>query len=71
LKHEPNLHSQRHDFPTYLCLADELGVAELVVWDKDMLTKEYLGKVALPLDDWFKGKEGSVLGFDNPSYRVS
>ena len=42
-----------------------------MVWDKDMLTKEYLSKVALPLDDWFKGKEGSALGFNNPSYRVS
>jgi phosphatidylserine decarboxylase len=42
-----------------------------VVWDKDMLTKEYLGEVALPLDDWFRVEEGSVLGLDNPSNRVS
>ena len=28
-------------------------VVELVVLDKDMLTKEYLGEVALLLDDWF------------------
>jgi hypothetical protein len=26
---------------------------ELVVLDKDMLMKEYLGEVALLLDDWF------------------
>ena len=37
-------------------LADKLGVVELVVWDKDMLSKEYLREVALPLDDWFVDK---------------
>jgi phosphatidylserine decarboxylase len=45
-------------------------VVELVVWDKDMLTKEYLGEVALPLDDWFRGEEGSALGFDDPANQV-
>jgi phosphatidylserine decarboxylase len=39
------------DFPIYLSLAYKLGVVELVVCDKDMLTKEYLSEVALPLDD--------------------
>jgi phosphatidylserine decarboxylase len=58
------------DFPMYLTLADELGVVELVVWDKDIQTKEYLGEVALPLDDWFEGEEGSALGFDDPSNQV-
>jgi phosphatidylserine decarboxylase len=29
---------------SYLSLADKLGVVELVVWDKDMLSKEYLGE---------------------------
>jgi phosphatidylserine decarboxylase len=56
------------DFPIYLSLADKLGVVELVVWDKDMLTKEYLGEVALPLDDWFK-QEG-VYAFDDPNNQV-
>lgn len=62
------------DFPIYLSLADKLGVVELVVWDKDMLTKEYLGEVALPLDDWFidkqTGKERS-FGFGQPGNEVS
>jgi phosphatidylserine decarboxylase len=58
------------DFPIYLSLADKLGVVELVVWDKDMLTKEYLGEVALLLDDWFRGEEGSALGFDDPANQV-
>jgi len=56
------------DFPIYLSLADKLGVVELVVWDKDMLKKEYLGEVALPLDDWFR-QEG-VYGFDDPNNQV-
>jgi phosphatidylserine decarboxylase len=45
-------------------------VVELVVWGNDMLTKEYLGEVALLLDDWFRGEEGSALGFDNLGHRV-
>ena len=61
------------DFPIYLSLADKLGVVELVVWDKDMLSKEYLGEVALPLDDWFvdrqTGKQRS-FGFDQPGNTV-
>jgi phosphatidylserine decarboxylase len=62
------------DFPLYLSLADQLGVVEFVVWDKDMLSKEYLGEVALPLDDWFvdkqTGRERS-FGFDHPGNEVS
>jgi phosphatidylserine decarboxylase len=42
------------DFLVYPSPADKLGVVELVVWDKDMLTKEYLGEVALLLDDRFR-----------------
>ncbi|EPQ52482.1 hypothetical protein GLOTRDRAFT_140216 [Gloeophyllum trabeum ATCC 11539] len=53
------------DFPIYLSLAEKLGVVELVVWDKDMLKKDYLGEVSLPLEDWFKG--GRALGFDDPN----
>lgn len=45
------------DFPLYLSLADRLGVVELIVWDKDVLTKEYLGEAALPLEDWFVDRE--------------
>ncbi|KAA1476264.1 hypothetical protein DENSPDRAFT_884196 [Dentipellis sp. KUC8613] len=51
------------DFPIYLSLADKLGVVELVVWDKDMLKKDYLGEAALPLEDWFKD---SKYAFDDP-----
>ncbi|ETW83451.1 hypothetical protein HETIRDRAFT_474586 [Heterobasidion irregulare TC 32-1] len=51
------------NFPIYLSLADKLGVVELVVWDKDMLKKEYLGEVGLPLEDWFKN---GIYAFDDP-----
>lgn len=55
------------EFPLYLSLADKLVGVELVVWDKDMLSKEYLGEVALSLESWFRGEgEENVLGFDEP-----
>ena len=55
------------NFPIYLSLADKLGVVELVVWDKDMLKKEYLGEVGLPLEDWFKN---GIYAFDDPDNEV-
>ena len=56
------------DFPIYLSLADKLGVVELVVWDKDMLKKDYMGEVALPLEDWFANNR--PYGFDEPGNTV-
>ena len=55
------------DLPIYLSLADKLGALELLVWDKDMLRKDYLGEHALPLEDWFKG---SAYSFDDPDNEV-
>ncbi|KAK0446101.1 phosphatidylserine decarboxylase-domain-containing protein [Armillaria borealis] len=53
------------DFPIYLSLADRLGVLEMVAWDKDMLMKkDYMGEVALPLEDWFANSR--PYGFDEP-----
>ena len=57
------------DFPIHLSLADKLGVVELVVWDKDMLTKDYLGEVAIPLEDWFN--DNNAFGFDGANNKVS
>lgn len=56
------------DFPLYLSLADKLGVIELVIWDKDTFTKEYLGEVAIPLDEWFR--DDRPFGFDDPDNTV-
>ncbi|KAH0832848.1 phosphatidylserine decarboxylase-domain-containing protein [Lanmaoa asiatica] len=61
---EYSLKDATFDFPIYLSLADRLGTIEIVVWDKDyMLKKEYLGEVALPLEDWFR--EGNAFGFND------
>ncbi|KAI0715741.1 phosphatidylserine decarboxylase-domain-containing protein, partial [Cerioporus squamosus] len=51
------------DFPIYLSLADKLGVVELVVWDKDMLKKDYLGEAWIPIEDWFR--DGNAFAFDD------
>jgi len=44
----------------YTSLAEQLGVMELVVWDKQTLTKEYVDEVSIPLENWFcdKDKDG-------------
>lgn len=58
------------DFPLYLSLSEKLGVLEFVVWDKDMLRKEYLGEHALPLDEWFKGNAFAFDDHDNQARRI-
>lgn len=57
------------DFPLYLSLAEKLGVLELVLWDKDTFKKEYLGEVAIPLEDWFRND--NAFAFDDPLNKVS
>ncbi len=56
------------DFPIYLSLADKIGIIGLVVWDKDLFKKEYLGKVSVPLDDQFIDKRDN--GYSNQGMRV-
>lgn len=57
------------DFALYVSLADRLGALEIVVWDKDsVLRKEYLGEVALPLEDWFREESG--FGFYDERNKV-
>lgn len=56
------------DFPIHLSLADKLGVVELVVWDKDMLKKDYLGEAWIPLEDWFR--DGRAYAFDDMNNKV-
>jgi phosphatidylserine decarboxylase len=60
------------DFPIWLSLADQLGAVELVVWDKDMVGKDYLGEAAVLLDEWF-GREGQerAFGWDDEANLVS
>lgn len=45
-----------------------MGALELVVWDKNLLMKkEYLGEVAIPIEEWFPGQS---LAFDDPNNEV-
>jgi len=55
------------DFPLYLSTADKLGALELVVWDKDVLSKDYLGEAALLLEDWFAERS---FAFSDPGNTV-
>ena len=56
------------DFPIYLSLADKLGIVELVVWDKDMLKKDYLGEAWIPLEDWFRDR--NAFAFEDLKNKV-
>jgi len=56
------------EFPVFLSLAETMGALELVVWDKDMFGSDYLGEVALPIQDWFQSQP---LLFEDPANEVS
>lgn len=56
------------DFPIYASLADKLGAIEVVVWDKDLVSKDYLGEVAILLEDWFV--DGRTFGFNDTGNTV-
>ncbi|KAG8922083.1 hypothetical protein FRC02_012151, partial [Tulasnella sp. 418] len=44
-----------------------IGALQFVVWDKDIVGKDYLGELAIPLDELFKNHEPSpALSFDDP-----
>ncbi|KAH8995454.1 C2 domain-containing protein [Lactarius akahatsu] len=49
-------------FPIYSSFGPKLDTLEFVVWDKDMVRKEYLGEYSLPVNQWFKG---TAFAFDN------
>ncbi|GLB40809.1 putative catalyzes the formation of phosphatidylethanolamine (PtdEtn) from phosphatidylserine (PtdSer) [Lyophyllum shimeji] len=60
------------DFPLYLSLADRLGAVELVIWDKRMVGKDYVGEVAISVHDLWAGggeKERRPFGWDDPGNR--
>ncbi|KAJ7082389.1 phosphatidylserine decarboxylase-domain-containing protein [Mycena belliarum] len=53
------------DLPIYLSVADKLGVLELVVWDKDVLSrKDYLGEAGVAVEDWFADR---AKAWDSPA----
>ena len=55
------------EFPVFLSLAETMGALELVVWDKDMFGSDYLGEVALPIQNWFQSQPTL---FDDPANEV-
>jgi phosphatidylserine decarboxylase len=51
-------------------LAEKLGVLELILWNKDLLMKDYLGEAALPLEDWFReGDNGRRFAWEDAEVR--
>lgn len=52
------------EFPIYMSLLHKLGILNLkfVVWNKDFIGNDFLGKNALPVNEWFKD---TVFAFDD------
>lgn len=41
------------DFPIYASVVEKIGARiEVIVWDKDVVGKDYLGEVSIPSQDW-------------------
>ena len=57
------------EFPISMSLVQTFGSLKLkfVVWDKDMIGKDFLGKNALSINEWFKG---TAIAFDDPNNKV-
>ena len=57
------------EFPISMSLVRKSGSLNLkfVVWDKDMIGKDFLGKNALSVNEWFKG---TAIAFDDPDNEV-
>ncbi|KAJ7675176.1 phosphatidylserine decarboxylase-domain-containing protein [Mycena rosella] len=58
------------DLPVYLSAAEALGVLELVVWDKDVLRKDYLGEAGIAVEDWFAGRAKAWEDAGNVPFHV-
>ena len=57
------------DIPIFNAQVDGLDMLNLkfVVWDKDFIGKDFLGRNALPVNEWFKD---TVFEFDHPCNQV-
>ncbi|KZV90637.1 hypothetical protein EXIGLDRAFT_115009 [Exidia glandulosa HHB12029] len=57
------------DFPVYASVVEKIGsLVEFVVWDKDLIGKDYLGEAGLTASDWFKHNGGlTALAFTAPN----
>ncbi|EIW71117.1 hypothetical protein TREMEDRAFT_67577 [Tremella mesenterica DSM 1558] len=63
--------SSTFDFPLYLSLAGVIGGRglEAIIWDKDLMRKEYLGEISIPLQEWFEDLQVRLWN-DNPAPRT-
>lgn len=60
------------DFPLFRSTIGHVGALQFVIWDKDLMSKEYLGEIALAFEDFFKHCEPSpAFAFDDPRNTVS
>ncbi|KAH9011309.1 C2 domain-containing protein [Lactarius pseudohatsudake] len=50
------------DFPIYISLGPKLDTLKFVVWDKDIISNDYLGEYSLPVNRWFRG---TAFDFDD------
>ncbi|KAJ7212740.1 ribosomal protein L2, partial [Mycena rebaudengoi] len=55
------------DFPVFL---STMSVLELVVWDKDVLKRDYLGEVGVPVEAWFGDDEQRWEANGNVDYQA-
>ncbi|KAL7419358.1 phosphatidylserine decarboxylase [Cryptotrichosporon argae] len=57
------------DFPLYLSLAGVVGGRGLegVVWDKDLMRKEYMGELVVPVTKWFGEGPARLWADDLPT----
>ena len=57
------------EFPISFSLMHKFGSLELrfVVWNKGMIGKDFLGKYALSINEWFRG---TAIAFDDPDNKV-
>lgn len=70
----PEYHSKdaTFEFPLYRSTIGHVGALQFVIWDKDLMSKDYLGETALSFDDFFKHQEPSpAYAFDDPRNTVS
>ncbi|WWD21646.1 phosphatidylserine decarboxylase [Kwoniella shandongensis] len=60
--------SSTFDFPLYNSLSGVVGGRGLegVLWDKDLMRKEYMGELAIPIEDWFPGGDVKLWSEDLP-----
>ncbi|KAG9039968.1 hypothetical protein FRB95_004440 [Tulasnella sp. JGI-2019a] len=67
LNPEYNSRDATFEFSLYRTTIGHIGALQFVIWDKDLMGKDYLGEAAISFDDLFKHQEPSpAFAFDDP-----